>query len=498
MIKKKIVRLIALLIVIIYIFMMFIKNPIFANSLFEPTDFPIRSQALYLVSMDNGDVLYKKNETQQLPPASLTKIMTAIVVLETIKPEDLDKEIECYADIMSDSYWYEQGASLSGFLPGEIVSIRKMLYGLLLQSGCDMGDVLAHYTATTYLNGDIKTFVQKMNDKAKEIGALNTNFVNTHGLDADGQVTTAYDMYLISKYALSNPVFTEICQTDVYYVAPTNKHAEKFPIINTNDMIFSSREYYYEPVKAVKTGTTGVNTQNLVTTASQNGFNYMLVVLGGKYLDEQGNRAYDTYKDTINFYEWAFDDFSLRNIIKKGDTSSGVEVKVNLSTAANYIIGVPEVSVEKLIPDNITDDAIKKISKLPKSIDAPIKEGQKLGTMDLVINGEVLQTVNIVATKNIERSTILYIMKKLGQFFNNSITKIVLIFILAILLLYVLFITNHNNKHKNNHKKQIRKDPPSKIKRDDNNTKYKVEYYNPRNNSDINTKSINKNNKRRN
>lgn len=472
---------ITITLLIIYIFTLIGQANVKAEITYTPEKFSVLSQAAYLVNMDTDTLIYKKNETQQLPPASLAKIMTAIIVLETLPADDLDKSIENYTDIMTDPYWVQQGASVSGFYPGEITSIRTMLYALLIQSACDTADVLAYYTATTYLNGDINTFVQKMNEKAKELGANNTNFVNTHGLDADGQYTTAYDMYLMTKHALNIPLFSEISQTDVYYVAPTNKHSEKFPLINTNDMIFSSKTYYYEPTIAIKTGTTGINTQNLITMASKNGYKYMAVVLGGKNKDENGQKLYETYKDSINLYKWAFNNFSMRTIITKADTASGVEVKVRLSTAYDYIIGVPQDTIEELVPDNISIEDIKKVSNVPKSIDAPIKEGQVLGTMDLVIDNQVLTSVNIVSTKDIQRSTLLFIFDEIAKFFSNKLVQLVCAIIVLFIVGYILFLVLKVKKSKSS-KKIIKKSKSNFNKKyKDEVANYKIEYYNPRN-----------------
>lgn len=471
--KKTKIFFVTILVLFIYIFSLFNISEVFAEVTYEPEDFSVLSQSAYLVNNDNGQVLYKKNEREKLPPASLTKIMTAIIVLETLPAEDLEKSIPCYNDIMTDSYWYEQGASMSGFYPDEVISIKNMIYALLIQSACDMGDVLAKYTATTYMNGDINTFIDKMNEKAKELGANDTHFVNTHGLDAEGQYTTAYDMYLITKHALSIPNFLEFTDTDVYYIAPTNVHSEKFPLINTNEMIFSSSDYYYEPIIPIKTGTTGQNTQNLITLAEQNGYTYMGIVLGGKYATETGQRAYETYKDTKNLYEWAFNDFSLRTIVKKGDTSSGVEIGVRLSTAYDYVIGVPEKTVEEIIPDTLDVDQIKRVANVPEKIDAPIKEGQILGTMDLMIGNDVLTSVNIISTKDIERSTILYIFDEIRKIFSTTIAKVIGIVLLLFIICYVLYLVDKNNKRKK--KMRTRNDSYRRNK-----PTYKQEYYKPK------------------
>lgn len=476
LVDKKKIFVISLLSLIIYIITLLSNTIVYGQVTYEPENFKVFSKAAYLVNVDNGNVLYKKNEQERLPPASLTKIMTSIIVLETLPPEDLEKQIECYNDIMTNPYWAQQNASMSGFYPGEIVSIKNMIYALLIQSGCDMGDVLAKYTANNYMNGDIDTFIQKMNERAKELGANNTNFINTHGLDADGQYTTAYDMYLITKHALTLPAFLQIADTDAYYIAPTNKHDTKFPLINTNEMVFPSNKYYYEPIIPIKTGTTGINTHNLITLANKKGFTYMVVLLGAPYKSESGQKTYSTYRDTINLYEWAFNQFALRTILKKGETTSGVEVKVRLSTAHDYVIAVPEKTTEEVIPKQLSLSDIKKVSRVPESIDAPIKQGQILGSIDLMIGDEVLTTVNVVSSKDIGRSTILYIFDIVRKIVTSKIFGVIAIIFLVFIILYVLYLLDKNNKRRNKKKYNTNY---SKRNRGIN---YKIEYYNPKTN----------------
>lgn len=436
---------------------------VFAAITYEPDTFDVLCESAYMVNLDLDLPIYAKAENTQLDPASLTKIMTGALVLDTIPEEDLEKVIACDAEIMNDPYWGEMEASWSGFYANQEVSIRNMLNALIIQSGCDMGDVLAKYTATNYMGGDIQTFVDAMNAKAEELGCQNTHFVNTHGLPAEGQYSSAYDMYLITKYALSVPHFQEIADTDVTYVPADGVHyTDKFPIINTNGMVFEGNEYYYEPLIPIKTGTTSNNTKNLVTLASKYGYTYMVVLLGGQDKDEAGNDVNATYRDTINLYEWAFEGFTTKTIVSAGDSSAGVEIPVRLSTAKKFVIAVPESTIDVLIPSNISASDLERSPHIPESLDAPIDKGESVGSMDLLLDGQVLATVNLVSNEKIERSSFLYLMDEIRKFFSLTIVKIGMLALGVLIILYIVYAIKQNAKQKKMLKKASHVKPPKK------------------------------------
>ncbi|HAB00893.1 MAG TPA: D-alanyl-D-alanine carboxypeptidase, partial [Ruminococcaceae bacterium] len=174
-------------------------------------DFDVPAKFIYLVNTDTDTVVYEKNAEERAIPASLTKIMTAIIALQ--KTQNLDA-----MDIKAPGYIYNEfygiGVSNAEIARGEVFTMRELLYALMLNSACEAASIIADYVG----GGSIPSFVEMMNEKAKEIGALNTNFVNAHGLYDENQYTTAHDMYLITKYALEQPGFLEIANTKNYTI----------------------------------------------------------------------------------------------------------------------------------------------------------------------------------------------------------------------------------------------------------------------------------------
>ncbi len=431
---------------LVIILISFFTNTVSAAVTYEPENTTINSESAYMVNLDTDTPIYAKNKDQLLCPASLTKIMTATLVLETLTDEQLNKKIVCPTSIMTDSYWIESQASLSGFLPGEEVRIFDLLVALLLQSACEIGDVLGDYIGREIYGGDIQTFIEKMNIKAKELGCENTHFANTHGLHDDNQYSTAYDIYLITEHALDLPRFKEIVKEPVWEVAPTNLTPENKKLIHTHKMLASSSDFYYKPALGIKTGTTDENTQNLATLAEQDGFTYLLIVMGGLDRDESGVRTQTVFRDSINLLKWAFNYFDIRNVLETTTLVAGVPVR--LSAIKDQVIAQPAEDISVLMPENIELSSIQQIPHVPKFLDAPIKQGDKIGTLELKLKDEVLVTVDLVASETIERSTFLYILDQVKKFFTQPMIQIGLIVLAVLIFLYIIITAIYNHKRK--------------------------------------------------
>lgn len=398
-------------------------------------DQEINSQAAYLVNMDSGEVLYAKNEDQQIIPASLTKIMTAIIVLE--EEDDLNRIIT------APSYVFDEfvgvGVSTADFRAGEQIRVIDLLYGLLLQSACEAGNILADY----YGGGNIQTFIDKMNTKAQELGATNTHFVNAHSLDAEGQVTTAKDMYLITKYALSLDHFEEISCTALYEAPATNIHTEPRYFVHTNLMMNEYRggSYYYEPIKGIKTGTDG-GVKNLVSMASKNGFNYLLVTLGAPDVD--GDNL--CFKDTKYLYEWAFNGFSYKTVLKSTETVG--TTKIRLSSETDTLQLAPAEDLTLLLPNDVDISSVQQILNVPESVDAPVNKGDEIGTMQLKLNDEVIGETKVVAATSVSKNFIYGVWDVITKVFGNIWVQLIAGAVVACILFYIIITILYNRKEK--------------------------------------------------
>ncbi|MBQ8918043.1 MAG: D-alanyl-D-alanine carboxypeptidase, partial [Oscillospiraceae bacterium] len=219
--KSKLMKTVSILIVTLV--MVLCSVP--AQAAYTP-DFDLQSETVLLLNMDTGKVMYEKNADARVYPASLTKIMTAILALENV--EDLDGTKVALKQYIQDML-YGKNASLGGILLGEEVSMRGLLYASMLQSANEASLMIGDYLG----DGSLTQFAEMMNDKAKELGCTGTNFVNPNGLHDENHYTTARDMAKIAAYAMQNPEFVEIVNTISMDIGPTNKH-EQLVEITTN------------------------------------------------------------------------------------------------------------------------------------------------------------------------------------------------------------------------------------------------------------------------
>ena len=419
---------------------------------YTPDTFDVHSEAAILVNTDTNTVVYEKNADERLLPASLVKIMTFIIAVETWS--DLDGTTITMSRAVQDEL-YGRDASNAGIMVGETVTLRNLLYALMLNSACEAASMIAEY----YGGGDQQPFIDAMNAKAQEIGCTNTHFTNAHGLDDPDQYSTARDMYLITQYAYnmpiyaldadskaqSNQIFDVISSTDNYYISPTNMR-DKQVVVHTNAMVREGNEYYYEYSRGVKTGTTDQNTKNLVTAGSKSGFNYICVVMGAQNLDDNGNATNYTYIDTINLYNWAFDTFATRTVVTTGDYIE--EANVKLASGKNYVLLSPAQDVICLIPneDLLDLSTIQKVATVNDEILAPVHKGDVLGSLELRLQDETLATVDLVATEDVQVSWVSWVFYEIWQILTNPFVLLALVLLVILVILLVIFSKKQRRK----------------------------------------------------
>ncbi len=231
----------------------------------------ISSTNAILIGCDSGEVIAAKGPDEKVYPASMTKVMTAVIVLEYF--EDLTVKIEMPQDMYD--YLREQNASVAGFLPGEKVQIIDLLYGVMLPSGAD-----ACLSLARAVSGSEAAFAKEMTKKAQDIGALNTNFVNSTGLHDDNHYTTVRDMSKIVKYALQNDNFRTIFTTETYTTQPTNKHSTGLEMSSTVFSAISRTGLTNNYIIGGKTGYTGEACLCLASLGKKKGNEYILITVG--------------------------------------------------------------------------------------------------------------------------------------------------------------------------------------------------------------------------
>lgn len=409
---------------------------------YEP-DFTLTSKAVYLENLDTGLVLYEKNADQQMYPASLTKIMTAILVLENVK--DLDQETAAYPMWIQDML-YGTNASLGGLIVGEKLTIWQLLTSALVQSGNESAMILAGYVGSggmaDFMPRDITSFVEMMNDKAKALGCMGTHFTNPTGLHSDNHYSTARDMAIMAKYAMQNPVFASLVKNYAVQLGQTNKHSDLWQY-STNKMLLTSSPYYYAPVVGIKTGSTDEAGRCVISQAEDNGYRYFCVVMGAP---STAAEPFPNFIETRQLYRWAFGTFSLKTLLEQGELMA--EVPVKYSGDGKIAKLAVKDDVVKLLRNDISSDSIIYHTELPESIEAPVAAGDSVGTLHIMLMGEEIGTAELVATQDFSLSWFRKALGTIGALLSSTTAKIILIVVVLAVVAYIVYMVQHNKKKK--------------------------------------------------
>lgn len=412
----------------------------------------LEADVAYLVSLDDGTVIVDVNSDKRVSPASITKIVTAILTIENCTDFGYVITAPAYCIRLLDG----TNSSTAGILVGEELSVTDLLYCLLVYSANDAANILADYIG----GGDINTFVGMMNDFVQSLGCTDTHFVNAHGLDDPDHYTTAKDLATIYKYCISNSMFAEIAGTYSYDIPPTNEYVYTRYLRNTNGMLNPGiSDYYYEYCKTGKTGTTDSAGRCVISTASRDGYNYLCVIMNAEFydMDEDGVNENMAFIESKRLYEWTFENIRLREV---ANTSSYVgEVKVNIAKDFDYVSLSPAENVSALVPCGVTAESvlIEPIeSKTLAETDAPVKKGDVLGRASIKYAGQTVAEVDLVASFSVDRSTVKYILSLVKAFLHSTVFKIILIAAVGLAVLAVLLKIRNGGGKKSSKKDEIK------------------------------------------
>ncbi len=405
---------------------------------FTPTGFEITAKNALLISLDTGEEMFSLGADERVYPASITKIMTATLFLESkdFSPDmsiTMTKEVE---DLILGT-----GSSVAGLKIGEVITGRDLIYLVLMAS---YGD--ATYLGAIHFGGSVENFVSMMNAKAEKLGLSGTHYSNPVGLHDEQTYTTARDTYRLTKYALENELFKEVCDSNRYSMPATNM-SDARTLSTTNLMHDSTTAYYYQYAHGVKTGYTDEAGRCLVSTASYNGYNYMCVLFG---CPPRGPKRYE-FLDSAELYRWAFNNFAFKSI---ADTDNPIcEVPVELSLETDFVSLYVEESFLSVLPKEADDSTITVTPNIKDdfSIKAPIKKGQRIATADIVYAEQKIGTVNLVSGENIKKSAMLTVWQGIKDALSSVYMKLVY---LAIAIAIIIFIVAVILMNKGNSKKR--------------------------------------------
>lgn len=351
----------------------------------------INAKSALLIDNKTNKVLYSKDMNRKMFPASTTKILTAILVLEN---HSLDEKVTAsYNAVMT----IPSGYSTANIQIDEVLTVEQLLELLLVHSANDAANVLAEYTG-----GSIDSFVAMMNTKINELGLSDTHFTNPYGLQDNNHYTTTHDLAIIMQYCLKNDDFRKIAGQASCAIPSTNK-SEPRKYSSTNELLIAGNSNYYPNLIAGKTGYTSEAGECLVSAAYNDNLELVGVILNSN------NR----FKDTRSLYNYGYTNFSIKNIVNEKDIITNVEVKNATKDTKNLNLLVSE---DIPVLANNSDD-LSKIEPqitLNSDIKAPIEDGQVLGKVSYSVNG-ITYSTDLIAANNVEKSNfVLYCLYGLG------------------------------------------------------------------------------------
>lgn len=349
----------------------------------DPSEEPITySRAVVVYDRTSKTVLYGKNENDVRAMASTTKIMTATLLIENA---DLSQTVEVSKRAAN------TGGSRLGLKTGDKITLNDLLYGLMLCSGNDAAVQIAET-----VGGSVEGFAEMMNNKAKDLGLTNTSFVTPHGLDENGHHTTAYELAVLTDYALNNPTFAKVVNTKYYTVTINGTPKD---LSNTNELLG-----YLQGVNGVKTGFTNNALRCLVTSTLRNDFNIITVVLGA---DTRKIRT----SDSIKLIEYAYENYEqidvaslVENEYTKWRETYKIEINKGIKNEVQTKLGEQKY---KIYPVKKADKENVKIEISDINyVEAPLVQNTKLGNIDVKIGEETIYTVDILADEQVKKKDI--------------------------------------------------------------------------------------------
>ena len=358
----------------------------------EALPLELESKSALLMDAATGTILYEKNSHEAMPPASVTKVMTMLLIYEAEKAGQF-----AWEDSVQVS---EHAASMGGsqvFLePGETQTAAEMTKCIAIASANDAAVAMAEFVA-----GSEEAFVERMNKKAQELGMKETHFVNACGLDVDGHETSANDIALMSRELMTR--FPEIKEYTTTWqdtiVHKTRKGETEFGLTNTNKLI-----KWYEGATGLKTGSTGKALYCLSGTAERDGLHLIAVVMAAPDFKVR-------FQETMKLLDYGFANYSAEKGLPAGEKMAEISVTKGM---ADTVDGVVKEEISFLLKKDGGKEWETKTEVLPR-VDAPVQAGEKLGEVIYLINGEEVGRTDLIASENVEKTDLSTMLERMLQ-----------------------------------------------------------------------------------
>ena len=400
------------------------------------------AESALLMDMKTGRVIYGKNSTEKMYPASTTKMMTGILALES---GEMGDTVAARYDALK-SITLED--SHMGILVGEELTMTDLLNGMLVYSANDAANVIA-----IHVGGSMEAFVDLMNAKAAELGMKDTNFVNACGDHAKDHYTTAEDLAILARYCMKNETFREIVKKPTYHIDPTNKYKLNRDLPATNLFLSTARSanHLYKPCTGIKTGPTEAAGHCLVSSATYNEMELLAVVL--KCDDEDVKEKAYSYTISRTLFDFGFNNYESGVIASPGTIVADSKV-YEAKNDKRVSLTVPE-EISALLPvgDDISKDVKPAVKLSSEQIKAPVTKGDELGTITYMYHDKEIASAVLVAANDVDLNLTLHLFHGIINFITNP-----LVFIPAILIIIAVMVARSKKKREERRRKlhQIR------------------------------------------
>ncbi len=384
----------------------------------------INSDVYYLISLDEDAVFFEKNADKKVPVAGFIKLISAVVAIE--KWGNLDESVTVTENNRS-LVKYDYGIRTAGYKQGEKVKKKDLIDCLVIYSANDAASIIAYE-----ISGSAENFAAEMQGFMNRIGCKNTVIKNIHGFDEDGQYTTARDMSVFLKYALSYPVFSDAFSAKSYVIKEYEDREEK-TVTSGNKMTNASiSDYYHKSVTGGKYTSTDEAGECVAVVSNMDGYSYLTVVMGGKLtnIDSDSSKENTCFNDAQRMLNWVYDNIRYRVVVSPEQSITFIDVQAGKDTDKLRLI--PEKETSALVPLNVSTASVSfeiVEGSVPSEITAPVKAGTVLGQAKVCYAGEEVTTINLIASQDIERSAAGFIMGKISNVVGSKAFLVLSIFL---------------------------------------------------------------------
>ncbi len=403
----------------------------------------IDSKASILIDATDGHEIYSENADTKQYPASITKLMTALIVAENV----YDWSEEVTANESAFEGLSAAGSSV-GIKAGEKMSVDNLVICLLVASANESANILAEHVA-----GSVDGFVELMNKRAEELGLTGTHFVNANGLHDENHYTTARDVAIIAMEVRKHPRLREIYGMDKATIPPTNMSDERF-FFTTNSLISRYKElgYIYKHADGMKTGSTTPAGLCLVGSAEYDGKELISVVLGATKDEETGEKG--NFVETKRLLIWGFDNFKYAKLLLASEAVC--EVYVKSGKDRDYVVAHTQTDYEVLMPKDYDKSKVELVTNTAQELEAPVKRGDQVGTVTIKYDGREYATLNLVAADNVDRSFVAHAINVMRRFIKSPVAFVVLGVIVLAIVVYIIYVIRYNRRRKQRRRRYYR------------------------------------------